>query len=158
MRIDREEAPHRVRRRQQVRLSDPGKDHQGIRRRRGRAEDSPGDNRGAEKTPITTARELAAIVAGAKKGRGKIHPATKTFQALRIEVNAEFSNLEKGLQAATDMVRRSGRIGVISFHSLEDRIVKNFFKANPISRPRRRSRFPPEGTKSGQTGGPGAQN
>ncbi len=81
--------------------------------------------------PITGAKELAAIVASAKKGRGKIHPATKTFQALRIEVNREFSNLEKGLAAATDLVRPSGRIGVISFHSLEDRVVKNFFKTNP---------------------------
>jgi 16S rRNA (cytosine1402-N4)-methyltransferase len=81
--------------------------------------------------PITGARELAAIVAGAKKGRGKIHPATKTFQALRIEVNSEFSNLQQGLLAATDIVRLSGRIGVISFHSLEDRMVKNFFRTNP---------------------------
>lgn len=80
---------------------------------------------------ITSARELAAIVADAKKGRGKIHPATKTFQALRIEVNSEFSNLEKGLQAATEIVRRSGKIGVISFHSLEDRMVKNFIRSNP---------------------------
>ncbi len=83
-----------------------------------------------KKKPITDAKELAVIVADSKRGRGKIHPATKTFQALRIEVNQEFSNLEKGLQAAADMVRPSGRIGVITFHSLEDRIVKNFFKAN----------------------------
>lgn len=81
--------------------------------------------------PIGSAKELAAIVADAKKGRGKIHPATKTFQALRIEVNKEFSNLEKGLLAATDIVRPSGKIGVITFHSLEDRIVKNFFKTDP---------------------------
>jgi 16S rRNA (cytosine1402-N4)-methyltransferase len=84
-----------------------------------------------KKKPITGAKELAAIIAGAKKGRGKIHPATKTFQALRIEVNSELSNLEKGLQGATDMVRPSGRIGVISFHSLEDRVVKTFFRTNP---------------------------
>jgi 16S rRNA (cytosine1402-N4)-methyltransferase len=81
--------------------------------------------------PIASAKELAVIVAGAKKGRGKIHPATKTFQALRIEVNKEFSNLEKGLLAATDLVRPSGKVGVITFHSLEDRMVKNFFKTDP---------------------------
>lgn len=81
--------------------------------------------------PIGSAKELAAIVADSKRGRGKIHPATKTFQALRIEVNDEFSNLEKGLRAAIDIVRPHGKIGVISFHSLEDRIVKNFFKSNP---------------------------
>jgi 16S rRNA (cytosine1402-N4)-methyltransferase len=84
-----------------------------------------------KRQPIAGAKELAAIVAGAKKGRGKIHPATKTFQALRIEVNSEFSNLEKGLEAAVEMVRPSGKIGVITFHSLEDRVVKNFFRTNP---------------------------
>ncbi len=84
-----------------------------------------------KKKPIASAKELAAIVAGAKKGRGRIHPATKTFQALRIEVNSEFSNLQKGLQGAVDAVRPSGRIGVISFHSLEDRVVKSFFRTNP---------------------------
>lgn len=111
-----------------------------------------------KKRPITGAKELAAIVAGAKKGRGKIHPATKTFQALRIEVNSEFSNLEKGLLAATDMVRPSGRIGVITFHSLEDRVVKTFFKTNPHLAVTTKKPIPPEGTRSGRTGGPGAQN
>ena len=84
---------------------------------------------------ITGARELAAIVAGAKRGRGKIHPATKTFQAIRMEVNHELANIEKGLQDAAGMVRTGGRIGVITFHSLEDRLVKTFFKSDPRLEP-----------------------
>ena len=85
-----------------------------------------------KKGPITNAKDLADIVAKAKKGRGKIHPATKTFQAIRIEVNRELANLADGLRDATDIVRSSGRIGVITFHSLEDRMVKTFFKDNPL--------------------------
>lgn len=59
---------------------------------------------------------------------GKIHPATKTFQALRIKVNSELDNLEKALIQAVDVLGTEGRIVVVSFHSLEDRIVKRFFK------------------------------
>lgn len=81
-----------------------------------------------KKHPITDAKELAEIVAGAKRGRGKTHPATKTFQAIRIEVNKEFSNIQKGLQDAVEVVQKSGRIGVITFHSLEDRMIKGFFR------------------------------
>ena len=88
-----------------------------------------------KKKAITGSKELAAIVAGAKKGRGRIHPATKTFQALRIEVNGEFANIQRGLRDAADMVRTSGKIGVITFHSLEDRIVKTFFKSDPRLEP-----------------------
>jgi 16S rRNA (cytosine1402-N4)-methyltransferase len=58
---------------------------------------------------------------------GKLHPATKTFQALRIAVNDEFKTLEKGLEAAWKHLGEGGRIAVISFHSGEDRIVKRFF-------------------------------
>ncbi len=88
-----------------------------------------------KKRPIANAKDLADIIAGAKRGRGKIHPATKTFQAIRIEVNRELANLADGLRDATDIVVTSGRIGVITFHSLEDRIVKTFFKDNPLLRP-----------------------
>jgi 16S rRNA (cytosine1402-N4)-methyltransferase len=82
------------------------------------------------KLPATTG-ELAAIVAGVVHVRGKrerVHPATRTFQALRIAVNDELGALRESLDAAADVVRAEGRIAVISFHSLEDRIVKVFFR------------------------------
>lgn len=79
--------------------------------------------------PIETTTDLAAIVENAVGGRrGKaIHPATKTFQALRIAVNDELSALEAVLDSAIGLLRPGGRIAVISFHSLEDRIVKQKF-------------------------------
>ena len=82
------------------------------------------------KLPQTTG-ELAAIVAGVVHVRGKrerVHPATRTFQALRIAVNDELGALRTSLDAAANVVRPDGRIAVISFHSLEDRIVKVFFR------------------------------
>lgn len=85
--------------------------------------------------PITTTGQLAAIICKALhrpagKGKTKIHPATRTFQALRIAVNDEIGNLEKLLDAAPRLLNKSGRIAVISYHSLEDRLVKNNFKQN----------------------------
>ena len=80
--------------------------------------------------PKTTS-ELAGIVAGVMHVRGKrerIHPATKTFQGLRIAVNDELGALRESLDAAVRVTRPGGRIAVISFHSLEDRIVKLFFR------------------------------
>jgi 16S rRNA (cytosine1402-N4)-methyltransferase len=82
--------------------------------------------------PIETTRDLADIVRSAVPAparRGKIHPATKTFQALRIAVNDELGSLEAALDAAWRMLAPKGRIVVISFHSLEDRIVKHRFAA-----------------------------
>ena len=83
--------------------------------------------------PITTTGQLVGIVCRAlnqpaKGRRSKIHPATRTFQALRIAVNDELVNLGKLLSAAPALLKRDGQIAVISFHSLEDRIVKNDFK------------------------------
>jgi 16S rRNA (cytosine1402-N4)-methyltransferase len=80
--------------------------------------------------PIETSGQLADIVSGAVPGayrRGRIHPATKTFQALRIAVNDELGALEESLRAAWRLLSEGGRISVISFHSIEDRIVKRLF-------------------------------
>ena len=77
--------------------------------------------------PVRTTRELSEVVAGAVKTReAGQNPATRTFQALRIFVNAELEELEQGLSAALDLLLPGGRLVVISFHSLEDRIVKTF--------------------------------
>lgn len=84
-----------------------------------------------KRKPIATAKELSSAVLKAKRRTGRVHPATKTFQAIRIEVNGELPNLRSGLDDAIGMVRPRGRIGVISFHSLEDRIVKETFRDSP---------------------------
>ncbi len=77
------------------------------------------------RAPIRTTGALAELVARAKGGaRGRIHPATQTFQALRIAVNDELGQLERGLESALLLLKTGGRLAVISFHSLEDRIVK----------------------------------
>ena len=79
--------------------------------------------------PFATTLQLADAVVGAKGGRrGRIHPATQVFQALRIAVNDEVGVLERALIAARDLLRPGGRLAVISFHSLEDRAVKLFFR------------------------------
>ena len=77
--------------------------------------------------PINTTGELRELVARVvKPGRGRrIHPATRTFQALRIAVNDELGSLEAGLKAAVELLNSGGRLVVISYHSLEDRLVKN---------------------------------
>jgi 16S rRNA (cytosine1402-N4)-methyltransferase len=82
--------------------------------------------------PIGTAEELAALVervAPGAPGRRRIHPATRVFQALRIAANAELDALSAGLAAAVDLLRPGGRLVVLSYHSLEDRIVKRFMEA-----------------------------
>jgi len=79
---------------------------------------------------IRTTTELVEVVVAAipaRSRRGPIHPATRTFQALRIAVNCELESLEKGLAAAAEALKVGGRICAISYHSLEDRIVKRFF-------------------------------
>ena len=81
--------------------------------------------------PINTTEDLVKIIEGAVPGkylRGKIHPATRTFQALRIATNDELGNLREVLPVALGLLKKGGRLAVVSFHSLEDRIVKNFFR------------------------------
>jgi len=87
--------------------------------------------------PVSDTVELAEIIAKAmpaprgkrrRKGRSKIHPATRTFQALRIAVNDELGVLEQVLPQAIARLKPGGRLAVISFHSLEDRIVKQYFR------------------------------
>jgi 16S rRNA (cytosine1402-N4)-methyltransferase len=93
--------------------------------------------------PVETAEDLAQLVEtvapGNPRQRRRIHPATRVFQALRIAVNEELDALAEGLAAAVDLLRPGGRLVVLSYHSLEDRIVKRFFNAE-----RRGCTCPPE--------------
>ena len=86
--------------------------------------------------PIRTAEGLAALVErvapGRAPGRRRIHPATRVFQALRIAVNEELDALDAGLRAAVELLRPGGRLVVLSYHSLEDRIVKRFLQAERL--------------------------
>ncbi|MBN2051586.1 MAG: 16S rRNA (cytosine(1402)-N(4))-methyltransferase RsmH [Spirochaetales bacterium] len=87
--------------------------------------------RAREEAPILTTGRLAEIIRGAvpmKYRTGRLHPATRTFQALRIAVNGELARLEGVLEHAFSVLKPGGRIGIIAFHSLEDRIVKWFFR------------------------------
>ena len=79
--------------------------------------------------PLHTTRELAAVIETVLPKRGGIHPATRTFQALRIAVNDELACLEAALPLAVAGLRAGGRLAIISFHSLEDRIVKEFLRS-----------------------------
>lgn len=78
--------------------------------------------------PITSTRQLARIVARTKGDREKIDPATRVFQALRIEVNEELQSLSRFLAAAVEKLNAGGKLAVISYHSLEDRVVKSAFR------------------------------
>jgi 16S rRNA (cytosine1402-N4)-methyltransferase len=92
-----------------------------------------------EEQPITRTAQLAELIAAVMpRGKDKIHPATRSFQAIRIFINRELADLETGLDAALSRLKPGGRLVVISFHSLEDRIVKQFInrhaKAPPANR------------------------
>jgi 16S rRNA (cytosine1402-N4)-methyltransferase len=78
--------------------------------------------------PLRTTRQLAAVIESVLPRKGHIHPATQTFQALRIAVNQELERVESVLPQAVAALRSGGRLAIISFHSLEDRIVKDYFR------------------------------
>lgn len=77
--------------------------------------------------PVTSTTQLATIVAAVWPGYSKVHPATRTFQALRIAVNDELGLLSRTLPLLTELLSPGGRLAIITFHSLEDRIVKQYF-------------------------------
>ena len=82
---------------------------------------------------IETTRQLAELVERVSPRRGrKAHPATKVFQALRIAVNDEIGSLQRGLEGALKILKPGGRLAVITFHSLEDRVVKDFGRARAL--------------------------
>ncbi|MEO1341906.1 MAG: 16S rRNA (cytosine(1402)-N(4))-methyltransferase RsmH, partial [Cyanobacteria bacterium J06635_13] len=88
-----------------------------------------------QQRPFQTTTELAQAIASTVPGKyrhGRIHPATRTFQALRIEVNQELKSLEKFIELAPNWLKPGGKIGIISFHSLEDRIVKHRFRGSEL--------------------------
>jgi 16S rRNA (cytosine1402-N4)-methyltransferase len=98
--------------------------------------------------PVMRTRQLAEVVEkalGPAAARHPIHPATRTFQALRIHVNDELGELERGLAAAERVLKAGGRLAVVAFHSLEDRIVKRFLSERSSAAPRA-SRHAPDST------------
>lgn len=80
-------------------------------------------------SPFRTTRQLAGLIERLSPRRGKAHPATKVFQALRLAVNDEMGSLKRGLDGALQILKAGGRLAVITFHSLEDRVVKEFGRA-----------------------------
>jgi len=78
--------------------------------------------------PLQTTRQLAAVIEAVLPRKGRVHPATQTFQALRIAVNEELDRVENVLPQAVAALKSGGRLAIISFHSLEDRIVKEYFR------------------------------
>jgi 16S rRNA (cytosine1402-N4)-methyltransferase len=101
--------------------------------------------RNAAGRPVQRTGDLAELVARVvKTHEGAQHPATRSFQALRIHVNGELAALEEGLNAALALLREGGRLVVISFHSLEDRIVKRFIARHSRSEPDRRMPHAPQ--------------
>ena len=85
-----------------------------------------------QRRPIRGAAHLAEVVYGALGRRGRIHPATRTFQAIRMEVNHEIDAIKTALAAAADTLHPAGRLVVISYHSIEDRLVKTTLRESTV--------------------------
>jgi 16S rRNA (cytosine1402-N4)-methyltransferase len=100
-----------------------------------------------KKKKIRTTQELSQIIAQVKPWRGKLNPATQVFQALRIAVNYELDNLKRVLELVPGYLSIDGRLVVISYHSLEDRIVKQFIRNSPDMQPVNRKVIRPEQTE-----------
>lgn len=96
------------------------------------------------KERITRTSQLADVISSAVRRSGKHHPATKVFQALRIAVNDELGEVEKGMAAAVEVLKPGGRLAIISFHSLEDRLVKRFIKGHDELEPVHKKAIKPE--------------
>jgi 16S rRNA (cytosine1402-N4)-methyltransferase len=88
------------------------------------------------KKPLQTTIELSKVIETVLKRTSKIHPATKSFQAIRIHVNQEVHHLKLGLSKLHNLLKVNGVVVIISFHSLEDKIVKNFFKPEIVQMPK----------------------
>jgi len=97
------------------------------------------------KKPITRTRQLAEIIAGVvKQEKSGIDPATRAFQALRVHVNDELGEIERGLRAAEILLKPHARIAVVAFHSLEDRLIKTFLRARSVGHAGTYRHRPPE--------------
>ena len=83
------------------------------------------------KRPFKDSGELATVIAKAVKHRGRIHPATRTFQAIRLAVNDELGQIERTVPRLTTLLKPGGRLAIISFHSLEDRLIKRYLRDTP---------------------------
>lgn len=105
-----------------------------------------------QEKPITRTGELAALICSVvPRSKDGVHPATRTFQALRIAVNDELGELQRVLKAAEALLKPTGRLAVVSFHSLEDRCVKDFLRNRSLSAPRASRHAPETGDVSGPT-------
>lgn len=109
-----------------------------------------------EMRPLQSGKELADVIEGAVGRHGRIHPATRTFQALRMKVNGELENLASVLPQTINLLAMGGRIAIITFHSLEDRLVKKFLRGE--ARVRILTKHPIQATRAEELTNPRARS